>query len=194
MRTKTFLLASALAAMAALLTGCVENPSPAARRRLAEFWGRPPTYAGADEVTIKLARGKDDKLYFPLKVNGHVLKVVIDTGSKTVFDLGTMRAIGITGYPTSDAYYGFGGFLHVHAGLVEEIDLGGMKILGLSAIMVDLAELVHSQAAVALPPIDGLVGTDLLAPLAAKIDYATLTLTLKRPPSTGDQNASPTHP
>jgi hypothetical protein len=183
MRAKIFTSCSGLIAMAALLAGCAEAPSPAARRRLAEIWGRPPTYAGAGEVTIKLTRGKDDKLYFPLKVNGHDLRAVIDTGSRTVFDLNTMRAIGIKGYPTSDTYYGFGGFLHVHAGLVEEIDLGGLKITGLSAVMVDLAELMHSQAAVALPSIDGLVGTDLLAPLAAKIDYEALTLILKRPAS-----------
>lgn len=71
--------------------------------------------------------------------------------------------------------------MHVHAGLVDEIDLGGLKVMGLSAIMVDLSELIHSQAAVALRPIEGLVGTDLLAPLAAKIDYGALTLTLTKP-------------
>jgi hypothetical protein len=181
MRTRTLILSGALVAIAASFAGCAAIPSPAQRRKIAEIWGRPPTYAGLDTVTIKLARGKDDKLYFPLTVNGHILKVVIDTGSKTVFDLGTMRAIGIQGYPTSDAYYGFGGFLHVHAGLVDEIDLGGLKVEGLAAIMVDLSELVHSQATVALPPIDGLVGADLLAALSARIDYEALTLTLKRP-------------
>ena len=148
---------------------------------MAEIWGRPPAYAGAETVTIKLTRGLDDKLYLPLKVNGTDLKVAIDTGSKTVFDLGTMRALGIKGYPTADAYYGFGGFLHVHAGLVDEIDLGGLKVTGLFVVMVDLSELMHSQEAVALPPIDGLVGADLLAPLSARIDYGALTLTLTKP-------------
>lgn len=99
MRTRTFILSGALVAIAAFLAGCVEAPSPAVRRKIAEFWGRPPAYAGADTVTIKLTRGMDDKLYFPLQVNGHELKVVIDTGSKTVFDLATMRAIGIQSYP-----------------------------------------------------------------------------------------------
>jgi hypothetical protein len=178
---RTFLLASTLAAIAALLAGCAEIPSPAMRAKFAEIWGRTPTYAGLDEVTIKLTRDKDDKLYFPLTVNGRDLRVVIDTGSRTVFDLGTMRAIGIKGYPTSDAYYGFGGYLHVHAGIVDEVDLGGLKIVGWSVIMIDLSALIHSQTAGALPPIDGLVGADLLAALSARIDYDALTLTLKRP-------------
>jgi len=187
-------LIPALLAATLILAGCVETPSPAMRQTIAEIWGRPPTYAGADTVTIKLTRGLDEKLYFPLKVNGHLLKVAIDTGSKTVFDLGTMRAIGITGYPTSDAYYGFGGLLHVHAGLVDEIDLGGLKVEGLAAIMVDLSELIQSQEAVALPPIDGVVGADLLAPLSARIDYGALTLTLTRPQSTSGPPAKPSHP
>jgi hypothetical protein len=183
MRTRTLILPCGLVAIAAFLAGCVEVASPALREKIAAIWGRPPAYAGVDEVTIKLTRGLDDKLYFPLTVNGHELKVVIDTGSKTVFDLSTMRAIGIQGYPTGEAYYGFGGFLHVHAGSVDEIDLGGLKVTGLFVVMVDLSELMHSQAAVALPPIDGLVGTDLLAPLSARIDYDALTLTLKKPQS-----------
>ncbi len=181
MRTSTLIPPCGLVAIVAFLAGCVELPAPTLRQKIADIWGRPPTYTGADTVTIKLTRGTDDKLYLPIKVNGHDLQAVIDTGSKTVFDLGTMRSIGIKGYPTGDTFYGFGGFLHVHAGLVDEIDLGGLKIIGLYAVMSDLSGVIHSQETVNLPPIDGLMGVDLLAPLAAKIDYEALTLTLKRP-------------
>ena len=92
-----------------------------------------------------------------------------------------MRAIGVPTYPTSEKYYGFGGSLHVHVGYVEEIDLGGLKSVGKSVTLIDLAALKHSQSEGALPPIDGLLGADLLTAFAARIDYEALTLTLKKP-------------
>jgi hypothetical protein len=179
---------------AALLAGCVEGPSPAMREKIRSAWEHPLGYAGPDVVTVPLSRAKDNKLYFPLKVNGHDLKVAIDTGSRTIFDLPTMRTFGLTGYLTTGNYWGFGGYVSVHAGYVDEIDLGGLKIVGVSVVMADLSELKESQEREALPLIDGLVGADLLSSLSARIDYDALTLTLRKPPAPPTKNASPNQP
>jgi hypothetical protein len=64
---------------------------------------------------------------------------------------------------------------------VEEIDLGGLKSVGKSLTLIDLTALKRSQEEGALPPVDGLIGADLLAVLSARIDYEALTLTLKKP-------------
>lgn len=168
---------------AAWFAGCVEAPSLSVREKIRSSWEHPQAYAGPDEVVIKLSRAKDDKLYFPLKVNGRDVEVAIDTGSRSVLDLKTMRALGVTTYPTRDNYYGFGGYLRAHVGFVDEIDLGGLKLVGKSVTAINLSELKHSQTEGSLPAIDGLVGTDLLATLSAKIDYEALTLTLKKPNS-----------
>ncbi len=178
-----YILASALLAAATLFAGCAEAPSLAARENIRSSWERPLAYAGPDEVTIKLTRARDNKLYLPVKINGRDMETVIDTGARSVFDLKTMRALGVATYPTSENYYGFGGYLHVHVGYVEEIDLGGLKSVGKSVTLIDLTGLKRNQAEGALPPVDGLIGADLLAALSARIDYEALTLTLKKPHS-----------
>ena len=177
----TGILVSGMLAVAALFAGCAEAPSLAARENIRSSWEHPLAYAGPDEVTIPLIRAKDNKLYLPIKINGRDMEVVIDTGARSVFDLKTMRALGVATYPTSENYYGFGGSLHVHVGYVEEIDLGGLKSVGKSVTLIDLTALKRNQAEGALPPVDGLIGADLLATLSARIDYAALTLTLKKP-------------
>jgi hypothetical protein len=168
-------------AIAILAAGCVEAPSLAVREKIRSGWEQPQAYAGSDEVVLKLSRAKDNKLYLSLKVNGRLVEAAIDTGSRTVFDLKTLQAFGVATYPTRENYYGFGGYLHAHVGFVDEIDLGGMKLVGKSVTVIDLSGLKHSQTESALPLIDGLVGADLLAPLAARIDYEALTLTLRKP-------------
>ena len=180
-RNAIFALAPCLLAAAAVFPGCVEAPSLAAQENIRSSWERPLAYAGPEEVTIKLTRGKDNKLYLPIKINGRDMAAVIDTGAKSVFDLKTMRAIGVATYPTSENYYGFGGYLHVHVGFLDEIDLGGLKSVGKSVTLIDLTGLKRSQVEGALPSVDGLIGADLLAALSARIDYETLTLTLKKP-------------
>jgi hypothetical protein len=139
-----YILASALLAAATLFAGCAEAPSLAARENIHSSWEHPLAYAGPDEVTIKLTCAKDNKLYLPIKVNGRDMETVIDTGARSVFDLKTMRGIGVPTYPTSGKYYGFGGSLHAHVGYVEELDLGGLKSVGKSVILVDLAVLKRS--------------------------------------------------
>jgi hypothetical protein len=173
---------SAMLAVVTLFPGCAEAPSQAARDPIRSSWEYPLAYAGPDEVTIKLTRAKDNKLYLPIKINGRILEALIDTGARSVFDLETMRAIGVASYPTSDIYYGLGGHrLQVHVGYVEEIDLGGLKSVGKSVTLIDLSGLKRSQTEGALPPVDGLIGVDLLVALSARIDYGALTLTLKKP-------------
>jgi hypothetical protein len=180
-KSKILVLAPCLVAVAAFMAGCVEAPPFPLREKIRLGWEHPQAYAGSDEVVIKLSRAKDDKLYFPLKVNGRDVQVAIDTGSRSIFDLKTMHGLGVTTYPTRDNYYGFGGYLRARVAFVDEIDFDGLKLVGKSVTVIDLSELKHSQTKGSLPAIDGLVGADLLDALSAKIDYEALTLTLKKP-------------
>jgi hypothetical protein len=164
------------------LAGCVEVPPREVQEQLRAGWDRPRAYAGADEVAIRLVRGKDDKLYLPAKLNGHDVQVALDTGSRTVFDLHAAQISGIASYATRESYYGFGGYLFVRAGLIHELDLGGLKVGQLWVVILDLTDLKTSQTMASLPVINGLIGADLLATLSARIDYDTLTLTLRKPP------------
>ena len=168
---------------ALILAGCVEVPPAAVQQMIRAGWEHPQAYAGPDEVTIPLTRAPDHKLYFTLLVNGHPLPVAIDTGARTVFDRPTLWGLGLTGYRTNGDFWGFGGAVRVYAGYVNELDLGGLKVKGLSVIMLDLADLRRSQQEAALPAVSGLVGADLLAALSARIDFEHLTLTLKKPPA-----------
>jgi predicted aspartyl protease len=175
-------LAASLSVMAALVSGCAAAPSFAVSERIRSTWIYPEAYAGPDEVVIPLSRGQDDKLYLPVTINGRNIDVVLDTGSRTVFDLKILHALGVETYLTRDNYYGFGGHLRAHAAFLDEIGLGGLKLVGKSVTVIDLSDLQRRQGAGAFPHIDGLIGSDLLAPLSARIDYQALTLTLRRPP------------
>jgi predicted aspartyl protease len=178
-------MAPALLVVAAAAGGCVPLPPPTVQAQIRATWSRPRGYAGADAVTIPLTRAADNKLYFSLLVDGHPLPVAIDTGARTVLDRDTMRALGVPSYPVEETYYGFGGRVHVRVGYVNEIDLGGLKIEGLSVVMIDLTDLRASQQRGSLPAISGLVGSDLLNLLSARIDYDKLTLTLNKPRGAG---------
>ncbi|HTT57270.1 MAG TPA: retropepsin-like aspartic protease [Opitutaceae bacterium] len=179
---------------ALILAGCVEVPPAAVQQMIRAGWEHPQAYAGPDEVTIPLTRAPDHKLYFTLLVNGHPLPVAIDTGARTVFDRPTLWGLGLTGYRTNGDFWGFGGAVRVYAGYVNELDLGGLKIEGLSVIMLDLADLRRSQQEASLPAVSGLVGADLLAALGARIDFDHLTLTLRKPPAAAPAHADSSHP
>ena len=180
-RSVTFSLAVRLAAIAAAVSGCVETPSFALREKIQSSWTHPEADAGPGEVVITLFRAKDDKLYFPLAINGRDVKVVFDTGSRTIFDRKMLRAPGVATDPSRDSDYGFGGYLRAHVAFVDEIALGGLKIVGKSVTVIDLSALKWTQIAAALPQIDGLLGADLRAPLSAWIGYEALALTLRKP-------------
>ena len=181
-KAPALVVGACLLAAAAIVAGCVAaTPSFTEREKIRATWTYPRSYAGPDEVVLPLSRAKDDKLYFTLRVNGRDVAVALDTGSRTVFDLKTLRAFGVPTYPTRDNYYGFGGYLRADVAFLEEMDFGGLKLVGKSVTVIDLSDLKRSQIAGALPRIDGLVGSDLLAPLSARIDYEALTLTLRKP-------------
>jgi len=179
---------------ALILAGCVEIPPAAVQQRIRAGWEHPRAYAGPDEVTLPLTRAPDNKLYFTLLVNGHPVPVAIDTGARTVFDRPTLRGFGLTGYRTNGDFWGFGGSVRVYAGYVNELDLGGLKVEGLSVIMLDLADLRRSQQEASLPAVSGLVGADLLAALGARIDFDHLTLTLRKPPAAAPAHSDSSHP
>ena len=179
---------------ALILAGCVEVPPAAVQQMIRAGWEHPQAYAGPDEVTIPLTRAPDHKLYFTLLVNGHPLPVAIDTGARTVFDRPTLWGLGLTGYRTNGDFWGFGGAVRVYAGYVNELDLGGLKVEGVSVIMLDLADLRRSQQEASLPAVSGLVGADLLAALGARIDFDHLTLTLRKPPAAAPAHADSSHP
>jgi len=179
---------------ALILAGCVEVPPAGVQQIIRSGWEHPRAYLGPDEVTIPLTRAPDHKLYFSLLVNGHPVPVAIDTGARTVFDRPTLRGFGLTGYRTNGNFWGFGGAVRVYAGYVNELDLGGLKVEGVSVIMLDLADLRRSQQEAALPAVSGLVGADLLAALGARIDFDHLTLTLRKPPAAAPAHSDSSHP
>jgi len=179
---------------ALILAGCVEVPPAAVQQMIRAGWEHPRAYAGPDEVTVPLTRAPDHKLYFTLLVNGHPVPVAIDTGARTVFDRPTLRGFGLTGYRTNGNFWGFGGAVRVYAGYVNELDLGGLKVEGVSVIMLDLADLRRSQQEASLPAVSGLVGADLLAALGARIDFDHLTLTLRKPPAAAPAHSDSSHP
>ena len=64
---------------------------------------------------------------------------------------------------------------------VIDMQLGGISIGGLPTSCIDLGPLRTFNTQSGVPLFDGIIGSELLSVLLARIDFARLTLELRRP-------------
>ena len=108
-------------------------------------------------------------------INGKTARFVVDTGaSRTVFDKDKILnyinnpefsekeglSAGIGGTDISSFIFN-----------IEELCLGDLKITDYQAVAMDLSNINSSYAMIKLPPIDGVLGGDLLVKYKAVISY-----------------------
>lgn len=108
-------------------------------------------------------------------INGKTARFVVDTGaSRTVFDKDKILnyinnpefaekegiSAGIGGTDISSFIFN-----------IEELSFGELKITDYQAVAMDLANVNDSYALINLPPIDGVLGGDLLVKYKAVISY-----------------------
>ena len=108
-------------------------------------------------------------------INGKTARFVVDTGaSRTVFDKDKILnyinnhefsekegiSAGIGGTDISSFIFD-----------IEELSFGELKIMDYQAVAMDLSNVNDSYAMIKLPPIDGVLGGDLLVKYKAVISY-----------------------
>ncbi len=138
-----------------------------------------PTYLPIEIVPIE-ADGYH--LMVHVKVDGQDARMLIDTGaSRSVFDKGRIALLfsesmpemeenlqKSTGLGTSD--------MPSEAFYLEEFRIGELLIRKYPAVVLDMSHVNGSYEMLGLPPIDGVLGSDILMKYGARIDYRARTL------------------
>jgi len=123
-------------------------------------------------------------LFVEARINSKKANMLVDTGaSKTVFD---MNRIGKFVKKKKNTFEAFGGrstglgtsTMQSMFTIVDEFSISEMKIDNYQAILLDMKHVNKSYRSLGLPPIDGVLGSDLLLKFNAVIDYGKATLKL----------------
>jgi hypothetical protein len=102
-------------------------------------------------------------------VNGHALNFVFDTGGQNVITTEAAKRIGLASEGSGIVSGGGGGTTFIRYATARSIQIGAARLFDQPFIVLP---------ADALPGVDGVVGYELLARVAARLDIARETLTL----------------
>lgn len=140
-------------------------------------------------TTIKIEQINIENEGFHLKVEAAInsipVSLLIDTGaSRSVFHLASIEKI----CPENELIHyrddgcGLGGDgITSHAITLHSIKLGTIYLPDYQAVVMNLHHINQTYLKINLPPIDGILGSDLLKLFNAQINYGNLTLTLHQP-------------
>jgi hypothetical protein len=121
-------------------------------------------------------------LLVDVRVNGRPAQLLVDTGaSRTVFDkeriLRFMPGTGFT--PAGKTSTGLGtDSMEGQVGTLDTLELGALRLEKPVIVLLDLSHVNQSYSTIGLTPIDGVLGSDLLAAHDAVIDYRKKEITL----------------
>jgi len=114
-------------------------------------------------------------LVFDAEINGIKIKLLIDTGaSKTVFDRKRMRVLmsGKRFQKNHALSVGLGtNKMKSHYVVLEKFSIGELVLKNFQTVLLDLSIVNKSYALLGLPPIDGVLGGDILNSHDAEINY-----------------------
>jgi len=137
--------------------------------------------SGPSAELLKVNRSPDGRICVPLKVNGKEYNFYVDTGASTTLHSAIARKLSIH---TSDSGVSSVDPLgHTQELLVANatLDLGKFKVVNAQLIVTDLSGLRQINMQQKLPVLDGILGSDILELLKAKIDFSANTIELRRP-------------
>lgn len=129
------------------------------------------------EIPINIINIEGDGFHLIVEgmINNKPARFVVDTGaSRTVFDKD--RILNYIDNPEFNEKEG------ISAGIggtditsfifnIEELSFGDLKINGYQAVAMDLSNINNSYAMLKLPPVDGVLGGDLMKKYQAVINY-----------------------
>lgn len=108
-------------------------------------------------------------------INGKTARFVVDTGaSRTVFDKDKiLNYINNPEFSEKEGISAGIGSTDISSFIfdIEELSFGELKIKDYQAVAMDLSNVNDSYAMIKLPPIDGVLGGDLLVKYKAVISY-----------------------
>ena len=151
------------------------TPVPAAAQEAETY------YSGSSKSTVRLRRAADGKLFLTALIAGRPVTLLVDTGASMLLDTGVAQRLGLQLTDTDDVGYGLTGITAPRKATVIDMKLGGLTITGLPASCLDLTPLRDLHREKSMPILDGVIGSELMAVLRARIDFDALTLEIRRP-------------
>ncbi len=122
-------------------------------------------------------------LMLKVKINGKVANLVLDTGaSHSALDLSRISKFENRKelIKNSDKTTGLGtNTMESHVLTLKKMKLGDICLFEYDALIVDLSHINKTYESLKLPQIDGVLGSDILFYLNAKIDFGKKMLYLK---------------
>ena len=170
--TRVFLKSFALL-LALAVTGPAQAQGPSTARMY---------FSGPSSLTIPLERRGDGKLYVKATIEGRPMSLIVDTGATTIVDNNILAGLGVTlAHPTDNVATSLTGAAGKRQVGTVDLVLGEMVITDLLVSGLDLTQARTALEANGVPAFAGVLGTDVLAILRARIDYERRTLSIKRP-------------
>src|ERR1039458_5084716 len=120
------------------------------------------------EIPLYIAAIQSDgyHVFLEAKVNEHKVFMLLDTGaSRTVFDLETIKTIhdGIELEENKDDATGLGtDSVKNFVATIEKLEIGNIELKNYEAGIIDLSHVNISYKRIDIPPIAGVLGSDLL--------------------------------
>jgi len=137
------------------------------------------------KIPLQLVDLKGDGFHVSVnaKINNHDVLLILDTGaSRTVFDINRIgKYIDNPAYqPNEQLSTGLGtSTMESNIFHMDSFSLGEMLLQNYETVAIDMKHINGTYEILDMPPIDGVLGGDILMDFNAKIDYKTLMLTLK---------------
>lgn len=157
--------------IALILTSCASVQN---NKTLEAFYNKPPTVTFAD-TSINLRFGSQGRLYVPASISGHPLLMLLDTGSPmTIINrrFVAMKNIEITKM-LRNVLYNTANKMKCSIARVNSLRIGLAELGDYPVFIADLTSWSKHE------PIDGILGSEVLKGLNAKIDYRLGILTLR---------------
>lgn len=110
---------------------------------------------------------------------------IIDTGaSDTCLDIqSATQKLGLVASEINDKVIGFGASEGTRGiSFLEKIEIGDFVIADFAISVIDLSNINQALNSLGFSPIDGIIGSDILAKYAALISYENKCLYLKKSP------------
>jgi hypothetical protein len=172
-------------AVLTLLPGCTAYPlfgktAPSSISNAASE-SVPAARVQGDKVLLHLLQGSDQKLYVPVRVNGHATVALLDTGSFTLIDKTLLETLHVAMDNTWTRGGGFTGSTWRYTAVVEHLEIGPVQLNHYRYSALPLTDMHRIQRQQKLPLAEVILGADVLQLLNATLDFEHHALSLKLP-------------